>query len=175
MMGDDFVTDSTPPALPAPPEPESNGPGIQRYLLIGLGGFAGLVVIGFLIALLGGVINSDGVSNFFRILRDFFIIILALQGILISVALVVLVIQISAFVNLLRRDIKPIIDETRDTLATVRGTATFVSQNVTQPVIRASAFVSGTRALIGGVLGVRRNVTPHKLESGDSRNGKGPA
>ncbi|MHB8626039.1 MAG: hypothetical protein ACYDBJ_04085 [Aggregatilineales bacterium] len=167
------MTDSTPPALPAPPE--SNGPGIQRYLLIGLGGFAGLVVIGFLIALLGGLVNSDGVSNFFRILRDFFIIVLALQGILISAALIILVIQVSAFINLLRRDLKPIVDETRETLATVRGTATFVSQNVTQPVIRASAFVSGTRALITGVLGVRRNVTPPKLEPGNSRNGKGPA
>lgn len=164
------MTDLTPPALPAPPE--SDGPGIQRYILIGLGGFAGLVIIGFLIALLGGLVNSDGVSNFFRILRDFFIIILALQGILISAALIVLVIQISAFINLLRHDLKPIIDETHETLATVRGTVTFVSQNVTQPVIRASAFVSGTRALVSSVLGVRRNVAPHKLDRGQSRNGK---
>lgn len=158
------MTDSTPPAaLPAPAESnESSGPGIQRYLLLGLGGFAGLTIIGFLIALIGGLNNSDGVSNFFHILRDFFIIVLALQGILISAALMVLVIQISAFINLLRHEIKPVIDETRETLATVRGTATFVSHNVTQPVIRASAFISGTRALVTGVMGIRRNTTPRK-------------
>ena len=171
------MTDSTPPAaLPVPDEPsESSGPGIQRYLLIGLGGFAGLTIIGFLIALIGGLVNSDGVSNFFHILRDFFIIVLALQGILISAALMVLVIQISSFVNLLRRELKPVIDETRETLATVRGTATFVSENVTQPVIRTTAFLSGTRAFITGVMGIRRNTTPRTLEKSRSRDGKGPA
>jgi hypothetical protein len=160
------VTDSIPPAtLPAPePEPDPSGRGIQFYLLLGLGGFAGLVVVGLLIALIGGIANSDGVSNFFRILRDFFIIVFALQGILVSVALMILVIQVSALVNLLRQELKPIVDETRETLATVRGTAAFVSKNVTQPVIRASSFAAGARTLISDLAGLRRN-----LNNGNNR------
>jgi hypothetical protein len=135
---------------------------IQRYLLIGLGGFIGLVVIGLLIALIGGTVNSDGFANFFRILRDFFIIALALLGILMCIALMILVMQVSALVNLIRQEIKPIMAETRETLATVRGTTTFISQNVTQPVIRATAFVAGTRSLVGDLLGLRRNLRPRK-------------
>ncbi|MHB8626859.1 MAG: hypothetical protein ACYDBJ_26485 [Aggregatilineales bacterium] len=156
------MTDPIPPAAVSTVPPESIGPGIQRYLLIGLGVFAGLTLLGFVIALVGGLVNSDGIANFFRILRDFFIIVLALQGILVSVALMILVIQISALVNLLRQELKPIVDETRETLATVRGTATFVSQNVTQPVIRATAFAAGARSLIGELTGLRRNLKPRK-------------
>ena len=133
---------------------------IQRYLLIGLGGFIGLVVIGLLIALIGGTVNSDGFANFFRILRDFFIIALALLGILMCIALMILVMQVSALVNLIRQEIKPIMAETRETLATVRGTTTFISQNVTQPVIRATAFVAGTRSLVSDLMGLRRNLRP---------------
>ena len=135
---------------------------IQRYLLIGLGGFIGLVVIGLLIALIGGTVNSDGFANFFRILRDFFIIALALLGILMCIALMILVMQVSALVNLIRQEIKPIMAETRETLATVRGTTTFISQNVTQPVIRATAFVAGTRSLVSDLIGLRRNLRPRK-------------
>ena len=145
----DHIDDSVDDGLP-----------IQRYLLIGLGGFIGLVVIGLLIALIGGTVNSDGFANFFRILRDFFIIALALLGILMCIALMILVMQVSALVNLIRQEIKPIMAETRETLATVRGTTTFISQNVTQPVIRATAFVAGTRSLVSDLMGLRRNLRP---------------
>ncbi len=147
----DHIDDSVDDGLP-----------IQRYLLIGLGGFIGLVVIGLLIALIGGTVNSDGFANFFRILRDFFIIALALLGILMCIALMILVMQVSALVNLIRQEIKPIMAETRETLATVRGTTTFISQNVTQPVIRATAFVAGTRSLVSDLMGLRRNLRPRK-------------
>ncbi len=151
-------------------ETQEGGPAIQRYLLIGLGGFAAVVVVGLIIGIIGAVINSDGVANFFRILRDFFIIVLALQGILISVALVVLVLQVSALVNLLRNEIKPIVDETRETMTTIRGTAEFVSKNVTSPVIRASSAVAGARALIGELSTLRRNTT--STRSINRRNGR---
>lgn len=148
------------------PEPEADGLPIQRYLLIGLGAFIALIVIGLLIALIGGVIDSDGVANFFRILRDFFIIVLTLLAILICVALMILVTQVSALVNLIRTEIRPIMSETRETLATVRGTTTFISQNVTQPVIRATALFAGSRTLLGNLLGIRRNLRPrnHRRE-----------
>ncbi len=141
------------------------GPAIKRYLLIGLGGLAVVTIIGLLVGIIGGVINSDGVANFFRILRDFFIIVLALQGILISVALVILVVQVSTLVNLLTTEIKPIIDETRETMTTIRGTAEFMSKNVTSPVIRASSAVAGARALLGEISSLRRNTV------GSRRNG----
>lgn len=144
------------------------GPAIKRYLLIGLGAFAAVVVIGLLVGIIGGIINSDGVANFFRILRDFFIIVLALQGILISVALVILVLQVSTLINLLTNEVKPIIDETRETITTIRGTAEFMSKNVTSPVIRASSALAGARALLGEITLLRRNT----IGAGERRNGR---
>ena len=138
---------------------EDNGPGIVKWVIIALGALAAVIVVSLVIAILGGISGSDGVAAAFRILRDFFIIVLALQGILISVALIVLILQLSALVNLLRSEIKPIIDETRQTLTTVRGTAQFVSQNVAEPVIKVSAAVAGARAFFGELAGIRRNVS----------------
>src|SRR5260221_14291658 len=132
------------------------GPGITRYLVIALGGLGGVIILGLVIAVVGSIVNSDGVANFFRILRDFFIIVLALQGILISVALIVLVLQLSALINLLRNEIKPLVDEARTTLSTLRGTTQFVSQNLTTPVIKAVSTLAGVRAFLGELAGIRR-------------------
>ncbi len=146
----------------------SGGLTIQRSLIIGLGVLIGAIIIGLIIAVVGALINSDGIANFFRILRDFFIIVLALQGILISVALVVLVLQVTALVNLLSTEIKPIIDETREAMSTIRGTAEFVSKNVARPVIRASAVVAGARALLGELTGLRQS-TAKRVPSSTSK------
>ncbi len=138
------------------------GPGITRYLVIALGGLGGVIILGLVIAVVGSIVNSDGVANFFRILRDFFIIVLALQGILISVALVVLVLQLTALINLLENKIRPLIKETRETMTTVSGTTKFVSQNVTTPVIRVASAVTGASTLLRELTGIRRNVGGRK-------------
>jgi hypothetical protein len=138
---------------------DSGGPGVVKWVIIALGLLAAVIVISLVVAIVGGISGSDGVAAAFRVLRDFFIIVLALQGIMISVALVVLILQLTALINLLRSEIKPIIDETRQTLSTVRGTAQFVSQNVAEPVIKVSAAVAGARAFLGELVGIRRNIT----------------
>jgi hypothetical protein len=137
---------------------EGMRPTFVRYLLIGLGSLIAVILVGLIIALVGGAVNSEGVANFFRILRDFFIIVLALQGILISVALVVLILQLSSLINLLTNEIKPLVDETRITLTTIRGTTQFVSRNVTAPVIKAAAVFSGVRTFLGELGNIRGNV-----------------
>jgi hypothetical protein len=133
-------------------------PGVVKWIVIGLVALGAVVLVVFLIALIGGLTRSEGVADMFRIMRDFFIIVLALQGILISVALVVLILQLTALINLLRTEIKPIIDETRHTLTTVRGTAQFVSQNVAAPVIGMASALAGARAFVGELMNIRRNL-----------------
>jgi hypothetical protein len=131
---------------------------ITKYAVIALVALIVTIVIGLLIALIGGVVDSAGVGNFFRILRDFFIIVLALQGILISIALIILILQVSALINLLRNEIKPIVDETREAMTTIRGTAEFLSRNVTTPVIRTSAALTKASTFIREITSLRRNV-----------------
>ncbi|MCC7446476.1 MAG: hypothetical protein IT324_03620 [Anaerolineae bacterium] len=154
----------------SPATTENTDPGVVKWIIIALGVLGAVVVVALIIAIIGGISGSDGVAAAFRILRDFFIIVLALQGILISVALVVLILQLTALINLLRTEVKPIIDETRQTLTTVKGTSQFVSENVTSPVIRVAASVAGARAFIGELSGIRRNVSGRATQNG--RNGR---
>jgi len=135
---------------------------MMRWMGIAFGGLALFVIIGFLIAVIGGASDSAGVANFFRILRDFFIVVLALQGILICAAFVLLIIQLTALVNLLSSEVKPILEEARDTIATARGTTEFVSQSVTRPVIRTTSTVVGAVTFLREVGNIRRLVRGKK-------------
>ncbi len=154
-----------PPLSPADEAPDADRaplPGVVKYTVIALVALIVLIVFGLLVAVIGGLTNSEGVANFFRILRDFFIVVLALQGILISVALIILVLQVSALVQLVRTEVKPIVDETREAVSTLRGTAQFLSKNVTAPVIRTSAALSGATAFLREVTRLRRNIRPNR-------------
>jgi hypothetical protein len=71
-------------------------------------------------------------------IRDIAIIIIAVQTIVIGALLGILIWQIWRLVRMFQTEIKPIIQDTQETLHTVRGTATFVSNNVVNPVVKTS-------------------------------------
>lgn len=123
-------------------------------------GLAALVVV-FVVGLVGAlaaalVADPDDAANWVGIIRDIFIIVLAMEGMLMGIALIVLVMQLAALVNVLQNEIKPIVDNANETVTTVRGTTQFVSQNVVEPVIKFSALTAGVGAALREVLGIRR-------------------
>jgi hypothetical protein len=71
--------------------------------------------------------------------RDIAIIIIAIQTLVIGVLLGVLVWQLWRLAKMIQTEIKPIIADTQETLNTVRGTATFVSETVVNPVVKTSS------------------------------------
>ena len=75
--------------------------------------------------------------------RDFAIILLALESLVIGVVLVVVSLEIRNLAKLLREEIKPILDSANETARTVRGTSTFVGETLVNPLIRVSSFASG--------------------------------
>jgi len=75
--------------------------------------------------------------------RDLAIVLLALESLVIGVALIVLIFEIRNLAKLLREEIKPILDSADETVRTVRGTTTFVSDTFVNPMIRVSGFASG--------------------------------
>ena len=81
-------------------------------------------------------------------IRDIAIIIIAIQSIVIGVLLGVLVWQIWRLVKMLQTEIKPILRDAQDTVSTVRGTTTFVSDSVVEPVVRTSSAIIGLRATV---------------------------
>jgi hypothetical protein len=75
--------------------------------------------------------------------RDLAIILLALESLVIGVVLVVLILEIRNLAKLLREEIKPILDSADETVRTVRGTTSFVSETFVNPMIRVSSFATG--------------------------------
>ena len=80
--------------------------------------------------------------------RDISIIVLALETIVIGVLLAVLLIQVVRLIRMLREEVVPILRSTQETLGTVRGTATFVSDKVIQPVVKVSSVTAGVRQAV---------------------------
>ena len=78
-------------------------------------------------------------------LRDIFIIALALSSCLFAAILVIMLAMIIRLVNMLEFEIKPILEKTNETIGMVRGTTTFVGENVVRPVTKATAYVTGVR------------------------------
>ena len=77
--------------------------------------------------------------------RDIFIIGLALESCLFGIVLIVLLVMVTRLVNMLEFEIKPILEKTDETVRMVRGTTVFVSENVVNPVTKASSYVAGVR------------------------------
>ena len=81
-------------------------------------------------------------------IRDIAIIIIAVETIVIGALLGILIWQVWRLVKLLQTEIKPIIQNTQETVNTVKGTATFMSDNVVNPVVKTSSKIVGARRTI---------------------------
>jgi len=90
------------------------------------------------------------------IVRDVFIIFMALVSLFIGVMLLALVYQIAALTRMLREEIKPLLENAQETLNTARGTTLFVSDNVVRPVIGAAGAVAGVVRVISLLSDLRR-------------------
>ena len=88
-------------------------------------------------------------------IRDVFIIFMALESLLIGVALVVLIVQFASLINLLQNEVRPILDATNDTVNNLRGTAEFLGENVVEPVIKLNGYLAGMQRMLE-LLGVKK-------------------
>ncbi len=149
-----------------PQAEESKGFNLRRIVLIASGAIIGFTVVMFLIALLIST-GGEPLGNIVRTIRDLVIIFLALEGVLIILGLAVLVLQIARLVNLLQTEIKPILENTQETVRTAQGTVEFVGNNIAEPVIAASGFFAGVSVLMGNMFGIRRALK-HIQDENDS-------
>lgn len=105
-----------------------------------------LLILGIIIT--GIVLLAAAGNETTSQVRDIFIILMALISLVIGVALIVLIIQIAALINLLQNEIKPILKSTNDTVNTLKGTSTFLSDNLASPVIKINSSIAGLRKLL---------------------------
>jgi amino acid permease len=106
-----------------------------------------LIVTGLLAFVYFLLRPETSVENVER-LRDIFIILVALESMLIGTALIVLIIQLANLINLLQNEVRPILHATSETVNTLRGTADFLGENVVEPVIELRGYLAGLNRML---------------------------
>ena len=81
-------------------------------------------------------------------IRDVFIIVVALETLVIGIALIVLIVQLASLINLLQNEVRPILHATSETVNTLRGTAEFLGENVVEPVIKLNGYLAGLKRML---------------------------
>jgi hypothetical protein len=115
-----------------------------------------VVVVLILAAIGASLYGLVSYPSFTAVLRDVFIIVLALVTIIIGLFLVILIFQLQSLIALLRDEIKPILESANETASTVRGTTTFVSDAVVTPVIQAASYAAAVRQTVKTLVGNSR-------------------
>lgn len=150
MDNENYSPASTLPSLPPGPVEDQRR---QRQIIV----VAIIIIIVFLAAVVGGVIYLIQPTSPTERIRDIFIIFLALESLILGLALVTLIIQLARLINLLQNEIKPILDSTNETVSTLRGTTAFLSENMVEPVIKLNSYLAALTQMMKVVnLGRRR-------------------
>lgn len=132
----------------------SQDTGQQRKIII-ISAIALIVVLALIITAI--ILLAQPTTDTARI-RDIFIIFMALESLLLGVALIILILQLARLTNLLQNEVKPILESTNETISTLRGTTAFLSDNLVEPVIKLNEYLAALQQFFGLInLGRRRN------------------
>ncbi len=99
------------------------------------------LLVGVLFAVVA-MVNNPGKTE---TIRDIMIIFLAIEFSIIGLVLVILIVQLALLTELLRNEVSPILKSTNETLANVRGTSEFLSDNLVKPVVKVNSTFTALR------------------------------
>ena len=88
-------------------------------------------------------------------LRDIAVIILAFETLVVIFFLGVVTVLLIYVILTLEREIKPVLNATSETIYTVRGTTTFVSDTVVSPIMSAAGVVGAVKGAAQAIAGLR--------------------
>ncbi|MDF1519984.1 MAG: hypothetical protein RQ728_03985 [Brevefilum sp.] len=120
-------------------EPKNN-----KYLIIGI--IAGILILAAVVVATIFLVRAN--KEVTAQIRDIFIIFMALASLVLGIALVVLITQLAILINLLQNEIRPILDSTTETVNTLKGTTQFLSNNLTEPVIKLNEYLAMFKRII---------------------------
>jgi hypothetical protein len=127
-----------------PPEITAQQLKQQRGIILGITFFLVLILAGTVVAvyfLLQPTTDTERI-------RDVFIIMIAALTLLMGFVLILLTIQLARLINLLQNEIRPILESTNETTRTLRGTAVFMSEHLTEPVVKMNEYSAGLQRLL---------------------------
>jgi len=105
------------------------------------------------------------------VVRDIAIVLLALETLVIGVLLVITLLQIRSLVRMLRSEILPLLQSADDTLATVRGTTRFVSEQVTEPIMQVASVSAGAVQVVRSLVHFRQRQKNRRQTGTEQREG----
>jgi len=91
-------------------------------------------------------------------IRDGAIVVLALESVVVGVLLLLVLVQIRKLVRMLRDEIKPLLNDAKETVTTVQGTTRFVSENLVHPVIKLQSYSAGVVGTVRQLLAINRKL-----------------
>ena len=115
-----------------------------RKLAVSLGVIMLLLVAGLVLFGMFLLRNPD----LTRTLRDLVIIVLALEMLVMGIAIIVVTVQLARLQHLIRHEIKPILEQASDTIVALRSIARLVSDNVAAPVVKLGGTLAGAVRLL---------------------------
>jgi len=147
---------------------ESSAPSITR--LIKLTAILGVL---FILALLGAALvaaltAAETWAPLIQILRDIFLLILILESILVITALAILMLQAAGFFIMLKTEVKPILDNARETTRLSKATAQFINSNAVDPLIQIKSFLSGLLAFLRELIRIHSLVAVDEARANQS-------
>ena len=142
---------------------QANEQPLIRPLYVAIGIIVLLVLVGLFIWFTVWLAGNQAAASSIQAVRDIIIIALALESCIFGIVLLLLLIMVVRLVNMLEFEIKPILEKTNETVGTLQGTTSFVSENVVKPVTKANAYFAGIRAGLRSLFGDPRKNLPENL------------
>jgi len=140
----------TPEQLAAQQEAERKQRAVATWSIVGI-----VLILALLVTAIVFLLRPQTSGEFVGKLRDVFIIVMALESLLIGAALIVLIVQVASLVNLLQNEVRPILAATTETVNNLRGTAEFLGENVIAPVVKLNSYLAGLQRMIE-LMGIKR-------------------
>lgn len=112
--------------------------------------------------------------TFAATIRDISIIMVALESFVIMAMLGILIWQVYKLVKTLQTEIRPILQDTQETLATLRGTTNFMTDNVVTPVRDASSKMAGYRRTLQVLAGGAQAAAPAPAKAANANAASAP-
>ncbi len=132
---------TTRPVMSAPAKPEVTRSNWRlKAALIG----GSLLLVAIVIAVIFLLTRNPALT---ANLRDIAIIAFAMVGLIMSIVigalLIVMIYYLQSLLAILKHEIRPMLATVQQTVNTVRGTTSMVSENVAKPVIKVASFLAG--------------------------------
>ncbi len=114
-----------------------------------VGGIIFIVLVVLMIILL----LQPGVPT--EAIKNVFIIFLAIEMLVVGVAVVVLTVQVATLINLIQNEVRPMLQSTNETINTLRGTTEFLSENLIEPIIQLNEYFASLKRMLE-LMGLKR-------------------